>query len=240
MPLYIGDYLGDTQRLTTEQHGAYLLLLMDYWRNGPPPSDDAVICQITRLSRPSWRKMKPVILAFFTERAGRLIHGRADKELAKASDNQERRSAKAKKAASARWTSSEHASGNARGNATGNASSNASSMPDNRACPPPSPKKGSDDKSSGETPVDFQKRAFDLGVEVLGLKGTPAPQARSLVGKWRKVVGDERVGDLLEQARDKADPVEWVAAAVNNRSGEQDALFASIDRKYAGLAPVQQ
>lgn len=91
-----------------------------------------------------------------------------------------------------------------------------------------------------DSPIDYQKRAFDLGVEVLGAKGTTAAQARSLVGKWRKVAGDQRVGDLLEQARGKADPVEWVAAAVNNRAGEQDALFRAIDLKYATVGGPPQ
>ena len=32
MPVYIGDYLRDTQDLSAEEHGVYFLLLMHYWQ----------------------------------------------------------------------------------------------------------------------------------------------------------------------------------------------------------------
>lgn len=103
MPLYIGDYLADTARLTTEQHGAYLLLIMDYWRNGPPPDDDAVLAQITRLSPDAWGNACSTLRAFFKQIDGHLHHIRIDKEIDEAKRKKSVAVAKADKAARARW-----------------------------------------------------------------------------------------------------------------------------------------
>lgn len=100
MPLYIGDYLGDTMELDGAQHGAYLLLLMYYWRNGPLPIDDAKLAQIARTDARLWKRtVGPVVRAFFHEQDGRLRQKRCDLELAKV----EGISAKRRAAAGARW-----------------------------------------------------------------------------------------------------------------------------------------
>lgn len=54
MPLYVGDYLGDTGHLTTTQHGAYLLLMMHYWRKGELPDDDRQLSKIAKLPLRTW------------------------------------------------------------------------------------------------------------------------------------------------------------------------------------------
>lgn len=103
MPLYIGDYLADTSRLTTEQHGAYVLILMDYWRNGPPPDDDEVLASIAKLSAQQWRKHSPTIRRFFVAQDGQLIQKRVEQERQKASGVSDKRRNAGQQGAAKRW-----------------------------------------------------------------------------------------------------------------------------------------
>lgn len=122
MPLYIGDYLADTSRLSTEQHGAYLLLLMDYWRNGPPLDDDGELASITKLPPAQWRKHAAKLRGFFEPVDGRLVQKRADEERGKAGLVSSRRSQAGKAGAAARWSKS---GGNGDGKTMANAMANA-------------------------------------------------------------------------------------------------------------------
>ena len=70
MPLYVGDYLGDTGHLTTAQHGAYLLLMMHYWRKGELPDDDRQLSKITKLPLRTWCEYRPTLQDFFLLRFG--------------------------------------------------------------------------------------------------------------------------------------------------------------------------
>lgn len=130
MPLYIGDYLADTARLTTEQHGAYLLLLMDYWRSGALPDNDLVLAQITKLSPDAWSNARAMLKQFFSIEDGFWIHKRVEQELAQSLENKAKNHQRAVQAAEKRW-------GKVKSDATSNANSNAQAML--KQCPSPSP-----------------------------------------------------------------------------------------------------
>lgn len=121
MPLVIGDYLKDTSRLTTEQHGAYLLLIMSYWTDGAPPDDDEELATITRLALRDWKRQRPKLARFFQIGGGVWRHKRIETELADATDRKASYSARGSAGASARW--GKDASANGSGNSSGNSSS---------------------------------------------------------------------------------------------------------------------
>lgn len=77
MPLYVADYLADTQHLTTAHHGAYLLMLMASWmRGGRLADDEEQLAAICRMDRKAWAKAKPVLAEFFTVQDGFWVQGR--------------------------------------------------------------------------------------------------------------------------------------------------------------------
>lgn len=79
---YVGDYLADTRRLSRDEHGAYILLLMDYYSIGPPPDDDHVLARITlSASLSEWRALRPAVRSFFQIHDGHWHHKRCDAEI---------------------------------------------------------------------------------------------------------------------------------------------------------------
>jgi len=105
MPIYIGSYLADTARLTTEGHGAYLLLLMDYWRNGPLPDDDESLAAIARMPVARWSRYRAILgcLPFFSIRNGKWHQKRADAERDKATNLVAKRASAGSRGGSAKW-----------------------------------------------------------------------------------------------------------------------------------------
>ena len=81
MPLYVGDYLRDTQHLCAEEHGAYLLLIMHYWTHGSLPPDEKNLQKISQLSPYKWEKYLQNLSALF---GPNWTHKRIDQELEKA------------------------------------------------------------------------------------------------------------------------------------------------------------
>ncbi|MDW9366968.1 DUF1376 domain-containing protein [Sinorhizobium meliloti] len=98
MQLYVSDFLGDTLHLSTEQVGAYLLLLMAMWNaGGSLPSDEGKLARITRLPLKKWKSIASDLMPFFEMDADVLWHNRLTKELQKSeSKSQSRASAGAK------------------------------------------------------------------------------------------------------------------------------------------------
>lgn len=242
MPLYIGDYLGDTMELDGAQHGAYLLLLMYYWRNGPLPTEDAKLAQIARTDLRLWKKIVgPVVKAFFHEKDGRLHQKRADQELAKA----EEISSKRRAAAEARWNCHSHPTdhhANAsrlHGTCSQDADANASDLhgvcsPDADAkgmlraraspSPSPSPVQTGSEAAASDSAVGAvhgpRQQVFSEGLTILrSLTGLSDRQARAFLGKLLSLCGDDcpRVFNALwgaGQAR-PADPTAWLIATLS-------------------------
>ncbi len=92
MQLYVSDFLGDTLHLSTEQVGAYLLMLMAMWNaGGVLPRDDAKLARVARVSLKKWRSISDDLMPYFELGEDCISHKRLSKELQKSRDKSELR-----------------------------------------------------------------------------------------------------------------------------------------------------
>lgn len=101
IPLFPDSYHKDTTHLTTEEHGAYLLLMMAAWgsEDCTLPDNEGRLAALAKLPLSRWRKIAATVLEFWTLENGRWHQKRLRKEW----HYVQRKTEKRKAAAVARW-----------------------------------------------------------------------------------------------------------------------------------------
>lgn len=101
MQLYIADYLADTMHLSAEEHGAYLLLMFNYWRTGKPIPKNR-LAKIARLTNERWADVEPSLQEFFCDNGEEWVHLRIEEDLASVREKLTKKSAAGKASVQAR------------------------------------------------------------------------------------------------------------------------------------------
>lgn len=102
LPLFVGDYLKDTQHLSCAEHGIYLKLLMHCWtQGGPAPLDERKqIGIVNARSGDEVEALRRVLAEFFV----RMEDGHYQKRLMEEIERSNAISSKRSGAAKARWS----------------------------------------------------------------------------------------------------------------------------------------
>lgn len=222
MPLLVDKYLGDTSHLTTEQHGAYLLLLMAMWkRDGQLPVADGQLAAITRLQPARWKAHKPVLMEFFTTTGEHITQKRLNEELQRAKRSTEAKAVAGAKGAAKRWHSDGEGDSTAMADPLANGSRTDASIPTPIEAPSEQKKKPSASSARPTIPCPYQS-IVDLFHEKLPslskVKLMPDSRQKALRKLWGWVLstskpnGDRRaataeqalawIGDYFARAAD--------------------------------------
>lgn len=90
MPLEIEPWTKKTARLSAAARGAYMDLLLAYWRGEElPANDDDALMRLARCTETEWKAVWPKVRPFFFQDGDVLRQARADEEKAKANQNYE-------------------------------------------------------------------------------------------------------------------------------------------------------
>ena len=237
---YPADYLAKTTSLTTELHGAYMLLLMAYWANGGPLADDqdelAAICKMTPAT---FQRARNRLCKFFTIADGVWANKRMDEELTKTQGMIAQKSAAGK--ASAQRKSNRSTNGDPNGNSTRvdqpleretQREVNQSQLQPQEKIPVASQLSADAPPAEPDLAIPGfldRRQPADLKTELFGpclawlasQSGKPEGQLRPLIGKWLRDWGDGAVLEafVAAQRESPVEPVGWITRALEARSG---------------------
>lgn len=211
MQLYVADYLGDTRHLTTEQHGAYLLILMTMWRSGGRlPNDAKKLARITGCTPSRWTRIADEVMEFFDVRGDEITNPRLALELEKASEKAIQRANAGSLGGKANALKN-----NKPGEANARPPLEHSSEPESDKEEPPTP------KGEEEVNLDRFSKALALGADAgcdFGLMVERIHKAQPVIeGKRRSALAD--VKRALESAV--------------KRGGKPSAIWAAVQAYYA-------
>lgn len=245
MPIYWGDYLRDTTHLSAAEHGAYLLLIGQYWQTECPIADnDEYLRRTARMEKAEWRKSRKTLEAFFIVADGVWRHARIDAEILAWGARKEKSVERAERAAAARWAKKPASSKDANSNAPSmpealpddvldQCPSSSSALPNGKAysgadAPADETVPAEAPEEKAADPIDLKAQMWRVARAYL-LKETRLTTDRigSLVGKWRKVYDDVEIINALAaaQAECAANPIEYIEACLirskRNGTGNQ-------------------
>jgi uncharacterized phage protein (TIGR02220 family) len=186
MQFYVADYLADTGHLTTEEHGAYLLLIFNYWQTGKPLRKDR-LSTVARLSNDRWILVEQSLKEFFHDNGETWAHFRIEGDLVSVQESVDKASKAGKASAAARQRKKE-LKDNAR-------STRVQQTLNERSTDVPTPTQPSDQSTSDQSTSE-QNNA--RGAQ----SGSPSGAASSLPAK--REAQDDTPVRVIEYLNDKA------------------------------------
>jgi uncharacterized protein YdaU (DUF1376 family) len=100
MPLYVDPLVADTDHMSAEEFGAYMLLLCAMWRRGGwVPDSNSDLARICRVHPPRWKRVREAIDPLLVKEGDQL----SQKRLLSVLHETKKRSSRAALKASSRW-----------------------------------------------------------------------------------------------------------------------------------------
>ena len=88
LPIYHETFLADTALFSAAETGAYIFMLLHYWRDGELPADDKGLREIARLSPREWKASRAKLAKRFSPD---WRHDRLDRERVKSAEAYQRK-----------------------------------------------------------------------------------------------------------------------------------------------------